>query len=362
MKGLIMLLMTAVLWYFAGMFRQTNVMIIAVCLLVIALLMIILSIYQRIRLRVSLPEKKLIAFKGLESSIAVLAENKSLLPVNKYKITLQAKYDIDKDYVKKRFTGCAAGRKMKGDNRAEFFITPPYCGIIDIELKKLRVYDTLCLFSFGKRLNESCQMMVFPVAGNMKILCPQLGNYDAIPLSDSRSKKAGDDHSEVRLIREYRTGDLSRHIHHNYSAKTDSLWVKEYYKDNDYIFDFYLDTSSAENPSIEIWDLFYRITCTVIISLLRNGIFLHVHWFDKSRGCLVETEINSESDCPEFFMQLYTTDKSCTKDEFYNDIDPEASGTMFLNLDLEWFFSGKPVHRFDPLTAEAELSEAVFSL
>lgn len=362
MKGITILLITLILWYFAGMFRQTNVMALAVCMLVLAVLLIILSFYQRHKLSVRLSDKKLIAFKGAENIVPVFSENRSLLPVNKYKITLAVKYRNSKTAVKKRFTGCAAGRRMKEGRRAEFFLTAPYCGIIDIELKRLRVYDNLSLFSSSKKASGSCQLLVFPSPKYMNIILPSGGSYDDLPLSDSRSDKAGDDHSEVRLIREYRPGDLSRHIHHNYSAKTGAVWVKEYYKENDYILDLYLNTASSENAVEETWDAYYEIAISIIFSLLSMNFFLHIHWYDGEKGGLVETEIKSTADLADLLTRLYSADKICTQEEFSGVTDTDSTGIMMLNMELEWTVSGRTVYRFDPQKAEAELTSAVFSL
>ncbi len=362
MKIIMMLLITAVLWYFAGMFRQANVMALAVCVIVLSVFLIALSFYQRSRLRIRFSEKKLVAYKATENRIMLSAENKSLLPVNKYKLTLAVKYHSSETVTKKRFCGCASGRKMKSTGQAEFFLTAPYCGVIDIELKRLRVYDYLSFFSSSKKIGGVCQLFVFPSPKNMNIVFPPGGSRDDLLLSDTRSDKPGDDHSEVRIIREYRPGDLSRHIHHNYSAKTGAIWVKEYYKENDYIIDLYLNTAYSGVPSDELWDAFYEITCSLIFSLLSMGFSLHVHWYDKEKMGLAEAEIQNPSDCAGLWVQLYSADKSCTDDEFSGTADVGSSGTMMLDMGLVWSYNGSPVYKFDPETAESELSSAVFSL
>ena len=204
-------------WYFAGMFRQTWMMVLAV-------LMTAAAIYQRLRLRLSLLKSRSIAFKKLEKEVAIKAENRSRLPVNRYKVKLLIRYTTDKTGVKRRLNGCAGGRKENDDNISEFYINAPYCGVISIELKKISVFDPLTLFSSGARIKGSGEILVFPVEKRMNLIMPAVGSYDDIPLTDTRAPKQGDDHSEVHLIR-MRLQFMGESIHIVYSlAGTNSAF------------------------------------------------------------------------------------------------------------------------------------------
>ena len=103
---------------------------------------------------------------------------------------------------------------------------------------------------------------------------PPFGTYTNDPVAESTSDKKGEDHSEVRLIREYRDGDLPRHIHRNYSAKTEKLWIKEYEKENDYIFDLFIDSSSETRLTVEQKDAFFELIFAVIKNLMENDIII----------------------------------------------------------------------------------------
>ncbi|MBQ9460921.1 MAG: hypothetical protein IJU51_03240, partial [Clostridia bacterium] len=82
MKGIITFLTMLAIWYFAGMFRQTWMMVLAVTMAVLAVLMTGAAIIQRRRLKLTLQKGRSIAFKKLEKEVAVQAENSSPLPVN----------------------------------------------------------------------------------------------------------------------------------------------------------------------------------------------------------------------------------------------------------------------------------------
>ena len=362
MKGLVTVLTMLAVWYFAGMFRQTWMMVLAVCIGLLAVLMTAAAIYQRLRLRLSLLKSRSIAFKKLEKEVAIKAENRSRLPVNRYKVKLLIRYTTDKTGVKRRLNGCAGGRKENDDNISEFYINAPYCGVIRIELKKISVFDPLTLFSSGARIKGSGEILVFPVEKRMNLIMPAVGSYDDIPLTDTRAPKQGDDHSEVHLIREYRPGDLTRHIHQNYSAKTDSIWVKEFTKDNDLIFDLFLDTSDSKALKTDEWDAFYEIVFSVLIALVNRDVSVNVHYFDREKGGVSQFSVNNDSLCAELLAKLYFADKDCKREELFGNTDINAPGRMLITTGLEWYFSGRPIYRFNKEKTEAELSALAFRL
>ncbi len=362
MKGIITFLSMLAIWYFAGMFRQTWMMVLAVTIAVLAVLMTADAIYQRRRLKLTMQKSRSIAFKKIEKEVVVHAENSSRLPVNRYKVKILLRYDNDKKGVKRNLCGCAGSRKENAGNTSEFYITAPYCGLIKAEMTQYRVYDPLTLFSSAKKMSESADILVFPVEKRMNLIMPSAGSNDDIPKTDTRAPKQGDDHSEVHLIREYRPGDLTRHIHHNYSAKTDSVWVKEFTKDNDLIFDLYLDTSDSSSLMTDDWDAFYEIVFSVLIALVRRNIAVNVHYFDREQGGVCRFDVSSEALCAEVLAKLYLSDKECKSGELFGNTDIHAPGRMLINTKLEWTFSGRPVYQFHKEKVEAELSALPFRL
>ena len=360
MKGVITLLMMFVLWYFAGMFRQTYIMIVALCIGLMLIVLSVFAVYQRRKLDFTLTKKRSIAFKKLECTVGILAANRSRLPVNRYRVKVGFRYRTDKRGMNRVLSGCAQGG---GDSVSEFYMSAPYCGVIDVSIRRISVYDPLTVFSSTKRIrNTGGEILVFPVEKRMNIIMPSTGSYDNIPLTDTRSPKPGDDHSEVHLIREYRPGDLTKHIHHNYSAKTDEIWVKEFSKENDLIFDLYLDTSDSAMVNTDEWDAFYEVVFSVLSNLVKRNISVNARYFDREKNGVVEFSVNNEGLCAELLAQLYLADKICTKEELYGGTNPSGAGVMIISTGLDWSFSGRPIYRFSKDKAEVELSALTFRL
>lgn len=362
MKKITAVLILLILWYFSGMFRQPAVMSLILCATFVVVILFGLLLYQLFHIDISLPKAKIITYKNVENRIEFNAENKSVIPVNKFKIIFYTSYTGSKKRIKKKFNGAALGKNENEDNVSEFFMIPPYCGLVDIELKKLKVYDNMTLFSLSKKLDDHVQIYVMPIPKLMNISMPVFGGYDNMPMTEMLSHKSGDDNSEIRQIREYRTGDLYRHIHHNYSARTDSLWTKEYRKENDFVFDILIDTSSEGTLPIEYSDALYEIVYSLVYTLVHNEILLKVHWFERTLNGLSSFEVNSEKDILEMMAALYSSESSCGKQEFYGAAAAFKNDFMMINTSLEWFFGEKPVYRFSVKDIEKQLAGLIFDL
>ena len=362
MKGITALLIVFVLWYIAGIFRQTYIMTLAVCIGLLIVVLSVMSIIQKRKLSVSFKRDHMITLKNAERPIEVKNSNRSRLPVNRYRLTLLIKYSTDKKPLKKKLFGCSGGNNADKNELSEFYLKAPYCGVIEIQMKRLRVYDPMSVFYSGKKLSEKGELLVFPVDTKMNIITSPYGSFDDLPLTDTISNKPGDDHSEVRQIREYRPGDLTKYIHRNYSARTDSVWVKEFCKENDRIIDLYLEASAPEKNSTEVFDAFYELVLSVICSFLEKDVMFCVHWYDNNKKGLVSFEIKTRDDCPEMLGRLYLADKSCDSTEFLSFLPQDKTGTMLINTGLEWYFSGRPVYQFNRQIIKTELASLAFRL
>ena len=362
MKKITAVLILLVLWYFSGMFRQPAVMSLILCTVFVMLILFGLAIYQLFHIKISLPKAKIITYKNAENRIEFNVGNESRIPVNRFKVIFLSGYSGTKKRIKKKFNGAALGRNENDDNICEFFMIPPYCGLVDIELKKIKVYDNIALFSLSKKLKDHVQIFVLPVPKLMNISMPVFGGYDNMPMTEILSHKSGDDNTEIRQIREYRTGDLYRHIHHNYSARTDSLWTKEYRKENDFVFDILIDTSHEGALSIEYYDALYEILYSLIYTLIQNEMMLKVHWFERQLNGLRTFEVNNEREALEMMAALYVSDSSCSSQEFSGAAAVLDNVSMRVNTSLEWYFGGRMVYRFSVQDIEKQLAGLIFDL
>lgn len=367
MKKLTAVALTVLLWYLGGMYQNHTLMAFSICAAVVVVILLITSILMCRNVSLSIPNQVRTAYKHTEKAVSIRAVNKGILPVSKMGIVLKINYTGNNKKFRKRFYGNISGKKISRSaspeqNDMEFYFTSPYCGPVDISLKRLTVYDWLSIFAFSKFMNQKETFCVMPFNRNIQIAMPPVGDYTGDPVTLSNSDKKGNDFSEIRQIREYRSGDLYRHIHQNYTARTGILWVKDYMKENDFIFDFVLDTCDSGEPSIEHSDAFFDISYNIISALIQNEAIVILHWFNKDTNHIETHCIAAAEQLDRVFQKFIMTNTKCTPDDIsviYSTISPNK---MVFNTNLEWYFAESAVYRFDENDFENELINHIFTL
>lgn len=360
MKKLTYFLLIVMLCYFAGVYQQFSLMTVVVGLLLFGLAMLILSRYLRHHLRVTIPKQDTTIFRNVENEFSFQILNTSDLPADRFCLTFCLQYLGSKKRITKKYFGSARGKAYNDENLSSFYLTAPHCGIIVLTPVRLRVYDYMGVFSSSQKLSGSEEILIMPPRQQIQLQLPPFGTYEGDPLTDLSNNRPGDDHSDIRQLREYRDGDLYKHVHRNMSAKTQTLWVKEYNQENDIVLSFYIDTSFEDPPSPEQTDAFYEILYAVLEALLPNNIIIKAYSFDSSAGGFVSDDITDENAIQKLFHHLYRS-QPCTKaaSEEYRLSLP--GNTMRLDTGLHWYFGDNLIHAFHADTCSQELADGFFA-
>lgn len=349
-------------WYFAGMNRRAPMMAVVICGIGIVLISFILSIVQRHRINAGIPEQSAFTYKGVQTPFRFHITNQSRLPVNYFRLSFLMKYRGDRQKTRKKLAGCADGARHNEDNITEFYFSAPYCGLIDVELRRIRVYDFFRMFSFSKRLkSEKALVYVLPYPREMQILTPWSGSSAGEPIAETINNLSGDDYSEIRLIREYREGDITRHLHRNYSARTGKMWIKEYYRDNDRIIPVYLNTAFGGKLKPSRRDAYYEMVSSVLTCCSKLGLTLRVCWLDAASGQAREWIVRSPDDVTQLFAALYRTDTACSAGQFAS-VFPDTTRGMVMDMELSWLMNDDLVYRFSEKDITSELETRVFNI
>lgn len=362
MKKFLAILIIGAAWYFAGMNRQPTVMAAAVCGVIFVVFSFILTRILKRRLSADLPDQQNVVYKNSEAPLIIHTHNKSRLPVNRYRLHILMRYKGEQDGTVRRLNGSAGSRVQ--DDTATLYFTAPYSGIITVSLLRLRVYDYFMIFSSSRKLRHIRRdFIILPIPQEMHLRMPPFGSYTNQPVAESNSDKPGDDHSEIRLVREYRNGDLTRHMHRNYSARTEKIWIKEYQKENDFIFDLFLDTSFDTPLTVEDKDAFYELLYSLLYNLMNYDVIINIRYYEKRSGGMQTYELNSKDDVNDFTVHFFRAEPFCTKEVFSSVCSVAPSdGVMLINSSLQWFFNGKHIYTFRKQTITQELSRRYFDL
>lgn len=358
MKKIIFFLLMLFTFYWAGMYHSLPLMALCMAELLLFVILLLLPRVLRRQVSVTFPKQNETARANVETVCRVILHNKGKLPVGRVGLRLHVWYAQDSKGIEKKIYGGAA----YGESSMEFGLCPAYCGLLQVRIDRLRVYDYLSLFSSAKKTKEDMNVAIFPGEQALRITLSKFGWDQSGAPEEQTVSRPGDSYNEIRQIREYRIGDPGRHIHRNLSAKTDQLWVKEYEKDTDLQADILLDLTGLSEASTPEKSAFYQLLSALVLGLLKEMTMVRVHWHVSDGESSVHTNISNEEQCWELLLSLYQAD-------FLQDEEPaeasekaEAFGKSVFRLttDLSLFAGDTLLHRFSAEKLEQEIQEKGF--
>ena len=201
--------------------------------------------------------------------------------------------------------------KGKETIKADFI--SPYCGCIEMYVKKVIITDLLNIFSKEKNISSTAKCFIVPVIERTTLTDNEGYVYDMESFRYSHIH-SGDDPSETFDIKEYIPGDRCRSIHWKLSAKTQEIMVREpAFPINSSLI--IIDDKiffRGQDFSAEVIDrhteLFLGLSYTTIIQGIRHS----VGWFNCRTQTFETYVINSEDDVYRIMPALL--DAPCCED------------------------------------------------
>ena len=300
MKKFAFLPLLFLLYYIASMYESPALMDVFLSQIFLAAAMWILSFYLKDHLSVSFSDPLAPAVWREPLTLKLDMENKSRLPVSSFAVCLTIRFeDTGKENRRTVPGNCTCGKDY-----CVFEDRMKHCGIYQVHIKWLKVCDYLSLFSRKKTIESRMEIIVFPPKTDMKMVFYPSGRSGEAP-QQIKPFSAGNNHEEIRQIREYRPGDPPRHIHWNQTARTGSLWVKEYEGETKGQVWLYLEMEGLPEKSSDEKDLFYLLLYAVLRELLKEGRTIQVCWAGREKIGSCWKEVCSETECRDIFLLLY---------------------------------------------------------
>ena len=348
-------------WYMAGMYRSAALMALFAAELITALVLFCLPRLLRRRAEAAFFPLAGTARKGSPLPCRLRLVNRAPLPAGRVRGVLRMRYPrLDAPITTRRLTwGAAAGSAGELD----FSLTAPYCGLLEVELVRVRFYDFLGLFSASRRGEGPAAIPVLPPERAARIALATAGaaGGDALP----RPSPAGDEQDPGQL-RSYRAGDPVRRIHWNLSARSGGLWVKEHQREEAPQVELMLNTSSTRRRSAGEWSAFFEVLSALVLGLLRAGAEVRLTWLEAGREDFSQADLSEASDLTALLPRLYGADFSDTNEAFRVRSNRRllelGDRLLELDLDLIWRHSGVRRFQFSPAALDEALEEEVFTL
>lgn len=295
MKGfraafLVWLILAGSMYIMNGSKAAAAMFIVALVYCVFALIIVLIS-GRSIKPKIIIESS---ADKNREYTIAVCAENRSKIPVPSCRMNIECENVLTKE---KENIPQYLSLGPKGNNKADFSILSPYCGMISIDAEDAAISDPAGLFSRKQKISSHAQLYVMPEISSVEIPGEYLDSYDMESYTYSQHKK-GSDTGEVFGIREYQDGDSPKQIHWKLSAKLDDMMVKipSYPIENKLIL--LLDNSIPEGAELSaderssLVEYFFSISH----SLIQSNITHSLGWCDHRTGSFAVKRMENIND------------------------------------------------------------------
>lgn len=163
------------------------------------------------------------------------------------------------------------------EEKLNFYLSSDYCGILNIKIQSVKIYDFIKLFSCKRKTNINTNIYILPNIDFENIShVSKLLNYDDNNIYSK--SKSGDDPSEIFELKNYIPGDKINRIHWNLSFKRNKFITKHYSQPVKssiiVILDlFKINSIYSIDTAIE---LFYNIS----VHMLKNQITFDILWYN----------------------------------------------------------------------------------
>lgn len=202
-----------------------------------------------------------------------------------------------------------------------------YRGGYTIGVSDIYVYDLFRLFRLRLDVKEFREIFVMP---RRLSLSARIGSEAVSEQTETVSRLAGSDNTEMTDIRDYQIGDSLRSIHWKLSSKTEELQVRQYARNSERQAMIFCDTGRRFAAGDE------RFTDDVgefvADGLVETAIALTLHTLEEHRGSVTLVWFDSRSETGVFGIRLETV---ADFDEIYRTFatapitdTPEAIGDL----------------------------------
>lgn len=352
MKKFLFLLWIGACWYLAGMYRLFPLLVVAVVGVLVFLIAGILPFFLKKQLELSFPQSLVLVEKGEEIEVDLRVKNKGRLPAGRFGVRFRcfSKAFRGQKQKCKRSGSVAAGETE--EIRAGFSM--PFCGLFFVSVHRAYVYDYLSLFRSRISRKPQLEVAVLPPLRRMKLEFAAESLPESAGFEQSAPLLSGNNREEIRQIRAYAPGDTYRMIHWNQSARTDTLLVKEYSREEERRVRLFLDLMLPKKTTPQAESVFYELLYALLMGLLSQQFRPVVVWQNESgrQGF----ELSGEQDCCELMVRLYR--EKIHAGQSYEAKDEWGEGLRF-GRDLCLWYNGTPAVSFTETGYEEELEQRI---
>lgn len=254
--------------------------------------------YRRFRIHVETPAD--ILEKEQEFRVNFVLENDSIFPVTccEWKVCVKNGFMQEAQEFMMRCAVCG-----RGNETVKRLMSSRYCGLVQIQVKELRIYDYMHLFSRKIQCESNKDIILLPLVREGAEI--DTNQYVSGSDDSEESHTKGSDFSQVSDVREYIPGDSLKDIHWKLSAKKDDLMVKEHVSMSSRQIALLIELYNDEDGYID-GTLEYAYSLGKYLVNRRQGFTFY--WWSSLTGLMKEREILGEEDMTDCFREIFYED------------------------------------------------------
>lgn len=215
-----------------------------------------------------------------------------------------------------------------------------YCGIAEICLDSVKVYDFLGIFYRKVKWKKTAQVKVMPEFKLMPLEITRRVREFQADAQEFSSQKRGDDPSEIYQVREYREKDSLKDIHWKLSAREEQLMVKERSFPLGCVVLIYIDYREGEHSEAGFSKLLENVA-SLSITLIEEKCIHMAAWYEEKSERIVRWRIDDEESACDMIWNLMEAEpcrdakkaEACYEDTFRGQgfaavVTVDGNGTM----------------------------------
>ena len=292
MKIFAWLLMMALTWYLAGLYQISALGLLLVVQLLLFVWMGMLSFYIKSAADAALIGKNLTVVRGQEAAIGIRIMNRGRLPLTRIRLRMEWSNPLAMDGEENTLTACCPpGQWMD----VKWRIQTENCGVLQITLDQMELWDPLGLFRRIKRTSRRKYLTVLP-EGRGRLFPDPMGAGVTVRYEETPRQQTDLNGTQMDRIDSYRDGDTLKSIHWKLSVRYDELMVKRYQADSGSCAALILRSDFWDKAGMEQINRFLEEEAALIRGLLEDSWQFRLLWKSEEEGRWVSHPMESRED------------------------------------------------------------------
>lgn len=247
------------------------------------------------------------------AKVKIVVSNKGWFPINDAVLRLHVSNCLDDEYDEYEIN---TKIPAKTSVRVPFIFSSSYCGVVQIRLEQVVVYDYLRMFRRKKKLSFVSECVIMPKLYEMQLAITENGNSLDFDSDEYDKHNSGDDPSEIFQVREYRQGDKLSRVHWKMTARLDTMMIKELSRPISNAVGIYLD---LRFKTIEEAQSVFELCYSLSMALLDHECHHRIYWCGKESPLFFEEiRVQSLENITEGMGKLLTTGRR-TKELYWEE-------------------------------------------